>query len=75
VFAAELELARWLLHGTEKRSTEIVDDAVGMLHALLDRVSGDLTNPLSSEPAAAAGLDEVDELLERGAPRSPGSAY
>ncbi len=75
VFAAELELARWLLHGTEKRSTEIVDDAVGMLHALLDRVSGDLTNPLSSEPAAAAGLDEVDELLERGTPRSPGSAY
>ncbi len=75
VFAAELELARWLLHGTEKRSTEIVDDAVGMLHALLDRVSGDLTNPLSSESAAAAGLDEVDELLERGAPRSPGSAY
>lgn len=75
VFAAELELARWLLHGTEKRSTEIVDDAVGMLHALLDRVSGDLTNPLSSEPAAAAGLNEVDELLERGAPRSPGSAY
>lgn len=75
VFAAELELARWLLHGTEKRSTEIVDDAVGMMHALLDRVSGDLTNPLSSEPAAAAGLDEVDELLERGTPRSPGSAY
>lgn len=72
VFAAELELARWLLHGTEKRSTEIVDDAVGMLHALLDRVSGDLTNPLSAEPASGTGLDEVDELLERGA---PGSAY
>ncbi|MFN4002026.1 phosphotransferase [Microcella sp.] len=75
VFAAELELARWLLHGTERRSTEIVDDAVGMLHALLDRVSGDLTNPLATEPAASLGLDEVDELLERGTPRSPGSAY
>ncbi|MEN9621008.1 MAG: hypothetical protein RL499_1201 [Actinomycetota bacterium] len=75
VFAAELELARWLLHGTERRSTEIVDDAVGMLHALLDRVSGDLTNPLASEPTLAVGLDEVDELLERGTPRSPGSAY
>ncbi len=75
VFAAELELARWLLHGTEKRSTEIVDDAVGMLHALLDRVSGDLTHPLSGDVAPAAGLDEVDELLERGTPRSPGSAY
>lgn len=75
VFAAELELARWLLHGTERRSTEIVDDAVGMLHALLDRVSGDLTNPLAVEPTASLGLDEVDELLERGTPRSPGSAY
>ena len=75
VFAAELELARWLLHGTEQRSTEIVDDAVGMLHALLDRVSGDLTNPLSSEPTPSTGLDEVAELLERGAPRSPRSAY
>jgi aminoglycoside phosphotransferase (APT) family kinase protein len=75
VFAAELELARWLLHGTERRSTEIVDDAVGMLHALLDRVSGDLTNPLAAEPTASLGLDEVDELLERGTPRSPGSAY
>ena len=75
VFAAELELARWLLHGTERRSTEIVDDAVGMLHALLDRVSGDLTNPLSAQPAPAAGLDDVDELFERGAPGSPGSGY
>jgi macrolide phosphotransferase len=75
LFAAELELARWLLHGTERRSTEIVDDAVEMLHALLDRVSGDLTNPLSAEQAPASGLDEVDELLDRGTPRSPGSAY
>ena len=75
VFAAELELARWLLHGTERRSTEIVDDAVGMLHALLDRVSGDLTNPLTSEPTLAVGLDEVDQLLERGTPRSPGAGY
>lgn len=75
VFAAELELARWLLHGTERRSTEIVDDAVGMLHALLDRVSGDLTNPLANEPSAAVGLDDLDALFERGTPRSPGSAY
>jgi macrolide phosphotransferase len=72
VFAAELELARWLLHGTERRSTEIVDDAVGMLHALLDRVQGDLTNPLTPETLAPTGLDDVDELLGR---RAPGSAY
>ena len=73
-FAAELELARWLLHGADRRSTEIVDDAVGMLHALLDRVSSDLVHPLASEPAAAVGMAEVDDLLERGLPRGPGSA-
>lgn len=49
VLAAELELARWLLHGTERRSTEIVDDAVDMLHALLDRVSNDLTSSVATE--------------------------
>jgi len=64
-FAAELELARWLLHGTERRSTEIVDDAVEMLHALLDRVSGDLLNPLAAEQTARAGMDDVQELLDR----------
>jgi len=73
-FAAELELARWLLHGADQRSTEIVDDAVGMLHALLDRVGGDLVNPLAGEATAPSGMAEVDELLERGVPRGPGSA-
>src|SRR5690606_8444730 len=33
---AELDVARWLLHGTQTRSTEIVDDAVGMLSAVVD---------------------------------------
>jgi len=46
-----------------------------MLHALLDRVSGDLTNPLSAEPARAADLADVDDLLDRGAQRSPRSPY
>src|SRR5690606_37790476 len=43
----ELELAKWLLHGTEQRSTEIVDDAVRMLHALVDRVEGNLDQSVS----------------------------
>lgn len=33
---AELEVARWLLFGKETRSTEVVDDAVEMLHAIVD---------------------------------------
>ena len=38
---AELEIAKWLLHGTETRNTAIVDDAVDMLHGLLDSVQND----------------------------------
>ena len=44
---AELEVARWLLHGTQQRSTEIVDDAVGMLSAIVDDVENDVLSPLS----------------------------
>jgi macrolide phosphotransferase len=61
---SELEVARWLLHGTETRSTEIVDDAVGMLSALVDETSKDLMNPLGA-PAVPLGVDEVEQLLER----------
>ena len=35
---AELEVARWLLHGREVRNQSIVDDAVEMLDGLVDRV-------------------------------------
>lgn len=48
---SELELAKWLLHGTQERSTEIVDDAVGMLHRLADRVQNDLTAALTVQPS------------------------
>lgn len=68
VFAAELELARWLLHGTEQRSTEIVDDAVAMLHALLDRVSGDLTNPLATSEEPRRNLDDLKAASVSGTP-------
>jgi aminoglycoside phosphotransferase (APT) family kinase protein len=44
---AELDVARWLLHGTQQRSTEIVDDAVGMLSAIVDDVENDVMSHLS----------------------------
>lgn len=44
---AELDVARWLLHGTQQRSTEIVDDAVAMLTAIIDSVENDVMNPLA----------------------------
>lgn len=44
---AELDVARWLLHGTQQRSTEIVDDAVGMLSAIVDAQENDVMSSLS----------------------------
>ena len=48
---AELDVARWLLHGTQQRSTEIVDDAVAMLTAIVDSVENDVMNPLGATTA------------------------
>lgn len=61
---SELEIAKWLLHGTETRSTDVVDDAVGMLSALVDETSRDLMNPIGG-PQVPLGVDEVEQLLER----------
>ena len=62
---SELEIARWLLHGTETRSTEIVDDAVQMLSGLVDEVQKDIMNPIGPQTMPVLGVDEVERLLER----------
>ncbi|MEZ5190908.1 MAG: phosphotransferase [Schumannella sp.] len=62
---SELEVARWLLHGTDVRSTEIVDDAVQMLSALVDEVQKDIMNPIGPQTMPVLGVDEVERLLER----------
>jgi macrolide phosphotransferase len=62
---AELEVAKWLLHGTETRSTEIVDDAVEMLTGLVDRMRSDVMHPLSAQTMPTATVDEVEALLAR----------
>lgn len=38
---AELEFARWLVHGDDVGRTDVVDDAVALLDALADGVRGD----------------------------------
>lgn len=43
---AELDVARWLLHGSQTRNSEIVDDAVGMLSAIVDSVENDVMSPI-----------------------------
>ncbi len=62
---AELEIAKWLLHGTETRSTEIVDDAVDMLHRLLDTVQNDVMNPIGPQTMPTMAVEEVEEMLDR----------
>ncbi len=65
---AELELAKWLLHGTQERSTEIVDDAVGLLQGLADSVHNDLGNTLSHNTMPVLDVDQVEAMLnQRGA--------
>ena len=58
----ELEIARWLLHGVDAHDESVVDDAVGMLDRLVDRLS-----ILASPLAGRETLDEAgaEELLER----------
>ncbi len=63
-FYAELEVAKWLLHGTETRSTAIVDDAVEMLTSLVDNVHNDVMNPLTPETAPVMAVDEVEAFLD-----------
>jgi macrolide phosphotransferase len=62
---AELEIAKWLLHGTQEHSTEIVDDAVGMMHGLVDTVHNDLDRALVHNTMPVMAVDEVEAMLDR----------
>jgi macrolide phosphotransferase len=44
---AELDIARWLLHGIDSDQEKIVEDATEMLQTLNDRVSGDMDQALT----------------------------
>ena len=62
---AELEIAKWLLHGAEERDTAIVDDAVAMLHGLVDAVQGDLNSSLTHNTMPIMAVDEVEAMLDQ----------
>jgi macrolide phosphotransferase len=62
---AELELARWLLHGKDVHDQSIVDDAVSMLDGLVEHVLGDVMHPLSQQTGPVLSVDDVETLLER----------
>lgn len=61
---AELELARWLLHGVQTRDTGIVDDAVQLMSGLVEDLA-DQPRPVREQTGEPLSVDEVEELLGR----------
>ena len=59
---AELEFARWLVHGDALRRADIVDDAAALLEALAD---GLRENDLSVIAARQDGVDSALDALDR----------
>jgi aminoglycoside phosphotransferase (APT) family kinase protein len=57
---AELEFAKWLVHGHEAGRSDIVDDAVGLLDSLAAGVRDD-----NIVPDSALGVDDAIALLDR----------
>jgi macrolide phosphotransferase len=60
---AELELAKWLLHGTELRNSDIVDDAVNLLAGLADSVHRDVLHPLGPQTIPTMAIEDVESML------------
>jgi aminoglycoside phosphotransferase (APT) family kinase protein len=61
---AELELARWLLHGIDTRDDAVVDDAVGLLDGLVASVHEHSSEPLTSDTGPVLAVAEVERLLD-----------
>ncbi|MDO9397979.1 MAG: phosphotransferase [Herbiconiux sp.] len=62
---AELEIARWLLHGHDARDAAIVADAEAMLGSLRATVENDLLNPLSTDTGQIMAVEDVEAMLDR----------
>lgn len=71
---AELELARWLLHGLDTRDQGVVEDAVGLLDGLVDSVLGKLSAPINPQAEQVLAVSEVEKLLTRTPATTPSSA-
>jgi len=59
---AELEFARWLVHGDSLRRADIVDDAAALLDALADGLQ---TDDLAVPETAPGGVDSAMDALGR----------
>lgn len=59
---AELEFARWLVHGEEQRRPDIVDDAAALLESLSDGLRSDDLRVIA---AYTGGVDSALDVLDR----------
>lgn len=59
---AELEFARWLVHGDDLRRPDIVDDAAGLLDSLADGLK---SSDLRVTAQYTGGVDSALDVLER----------
>ncbi len=64
-FASELEVARWLIHGTDTGNESIVAEAEGMLNSLLATVTDNPATDLGAPPKAPTTLVFSDEPTSR----------
>jgi len=60
----EVDVARWLLHGIDKKNPAIVDDAVEMLEHLVSIVALDGDDSLAAPPTPVLDAAQVQELLD-----------
>lgn len=59
---AELEYARWLVHGTDMRLPDVVDDAAALLESLSDGLRSDDLRVIASY---TGGVDSALDVLDR----------
>lgn len=59
---AELEFARWLVHGDDLRRADIIDDAAGLLESLADGLK---SSDLRVTAQYTGGVDSALDVLER----------
>ena len=65
---AELEFARWLLHGESLRRDDIIDDAAALLESLADGIRQELTLPAAGGTDVESAMDALDRMPAAEAP-------
>ena len=59
----ELDLAKYLLHGSQTKNTRVVDDAVEMMTRLVDSVHSRVEGPIGTGATESLDIGDVEDLL------------